>query len=215
MEASGQDSYPIVAVVGALGTQGASVIAALSSSPSTANWRIRALTSSPDSVAAKDLRTKPNVSVVRCDINDFASISDAFRHCTHIFANTAFHGPTLLSEGPEATQKLEHAQAMNLVRAAAATVGLRHLVFSTLPDPDVISGGKWKIPHFSSKQGANAFIVGGYPGAQVDGTAKEEIWGALRHKSSLMSVGMYGSNLLWDPYRPRKRVGASTARSTV
>lgn len=208
MDASSKNSSPLVAVVGALGTQGASVITALTSSPATATWRIRALTSSPNSAAAKALSaSNPNVSIVECNVNDIDSVRDAFRNCSHIFANSTFPGPTLLSDGPEAAERLEHRQAMNLVRAAAATESLRHLVFSTLVDSSVISGGKWKVPHFSSKQEANAFVVGGYPGDGVEGAAKkEEGWGSLRHKSTLMCVTMYGSNLVWDPYRPRKKV---------
>ena len=209
MESPSQDSQPVVAVVGALGTQGTSVIAALTRSSTTAGWQIRALTSSPESAAAKALDSHSNVSIVHCDVNDLDSIRSAFHNCTHIFANTAFSGPTLLSKGAEAAESLESLQAMNIVRAAAATGTLRHLVFSTLPDSNVISQGKWKIPHFSSKQDANAFIAGGYPGHQSDGLAQEEGWGVLRQKTSLMYVGMFGSNLLWDPYRPQKKVSLS------
>lgn len=130
MEVSSEDTYPIVAVVGALGTQGSSVITALKGSSLTANWHIRALTSSPDSSAAKALSTHSNVSIVQCNVNDPASIRAAFSNCTHIFANTAFHGPTLLSEGAEAAEKLESIQAMNLVRAAAATEEASHIQYA-------------------------------------------------------------------------------------
>jgi nucleoside-diphosphate-sugar epimerase len=201
-------SIPTVAVVGALGTQGASVITALTNSPSISSWQIRALTSSPDSSAAQKLGSNSNVIIVQCDIEDVASIHAAFKGCTHIFINTMFNGPTLLSKGAEAAERLENGQGLNLVRAAAATESLEHLVFSTLSDAKVISCGKWHIPHFQSKQGANAFILGGYPGDGIDETAKEEGWGRLRDKTTLLCVTMYASNLIWDPYRPRKRVSS-------
>jgi nucleoside-diphosphate-sugar epimerase len=205
-------SIPTVAVVGALGTQGASVITALINAPSTSNWQIRALTSSPDSSAAQRLASDPNITIVQCDIEDTASIRAAFKGCSHIFINTMFNGPTLLSEGPEAAEELENSQGLNLVRAAAATETLEHLVFSTLSDAKVISEGKWHIPHFQSKQGANAFILGGYPGDGLDDSGKEEGWGSLRDKTTLLCVTMYASNLIWDPYRPRKRVSTCILR---
>jgi Uri superfamily endonuclease len=207
MDSANGNPTVIVAVVGALGSQGASVIRALTTSSSTSHWHIRALTSSPQSTAAQQLTTNPNISIVHCDVSDLASVRKAFQNCTHIFANTAFHGPTCLSDGARAAEKLEHKQAMNLVRAAAFTPSLRHFIYSTLMDGRVISGQKWHIPHFQSKQGANAFVVGGYPGDELAATVKEEEgWGALRDKTTLMCVGMFASNLLWDPYRPRKRV---------
>ncbi|KAK5062504.1 hypothetical protein LTR84_004577 [Exophiala bonariae] len=194
-----------VAIVGALGTQGASVIRALRSSPITSQWKIHALTSSPQSESARALSEQANVSIVYCDVNDPKSIHEAFQGCTHIFANTAFHGGTLFAKGQKAGEDLENAQGMNLVRAAAETKSLKHLIWSTLPDSNVTSQGKWKVPHFMSKQHANEYILGGYTGCDARRQQQEPGWGSLRDKSTLMSIGVYGSNFRNHSYRPTKK----------
>jgi nucleoside-diphosphate-sugar epimerase len=199
-----------VAVVGALGTQGASVIRALQSSPVTSKWRIRALTSSPQSDSAQALSEQANMSIVYCDVNDPKTISEAFQGCTHIFANTAFHAGTLFDKGQKAGEDLENAQGLNLVRAAAEVDSLKHLVWSTLPDSCVISQGKWKVPHFMSKQDANAYILGGYTGYNEEQQRREPGWGSLRDKSTLMSIGVYGSNFRNHSYRPIRKVREPT-----
>lgn len=202
------DAKETVAVVGALGTQGASVIRALKSSPMTSQWKIRALTSSPQSDSARALGEEANVSIVYCDLNDPETIREAFQGCTHIFANTAFHGGTLFAKGQHAAEELEHDHGMNLVRAAAETKSLKHLIWSTLMDSNVISNGKWKVPHFMSKQGANAYILGGYKGYDAKGQQKEPGWGSLKDRSTLMAIGVYGSNFRNHSYRPIKKVRA-------
>lgn len=202
----GESTIETVAVVGALGIQGASVIQSLTSSPLTSRWRIRALTSSPNSDAARALSQQANISIIHCDVNDPDSIRKAFEGCTHIFANTAFHGGTLFAEGQAAAEKLEDDQGLNLVRAAAETKTLKHLIWSTLMDGSVISEGKWKVPHFMSKQGANAYIVGGYPGHKGESYESESSWASLKNKSTLMAVGVYGSNFRNHAYRPVKKV---------
>jgi hypothetical protein len=200
-----------IAVVGALGAQGSSVIEALLSSAITSQWTIRALTSSPDCDSAKALQSNANVSIVFCDVNDPKSLSLAFEGCTHIFANTAFSGSTLMTVGQQAGQDLEHRQGMNIVRAAAGITTLKHFIWSTLMDCEVISKGKWKVPHFMSKQGPNAYILGGYPGYQGVNYCTEPGWGALRDRSTLLCIGVYGSNFRNHLYRPVRKVSPSGA----
>lgn len=198
-----------VAVVGALGAQGGSVINALSSSPITSHWKIRALTSSPESEPALAFGQQANVTVVHCDVNAPETIRRAFEGCTHIFANTAFHGSTALSKGQGAAELLEQQQGLNLMRAAAETKTLNHLIWSTLNDSSVISNGQWPVPHFMSKQAANAYAVGGYPGCEMPWTSslqKEPGWGVLRDRTTLMAIGLYGSNFRNHAYRPIKDV---------
>ena len=197
-----------VAIVGALGTQGGSVIRWLKSSPITSQWKIRALTSSPQSDSARILGEEANISIVYCDVNDLKTIREAFQGCTHIFANTAFHAGTMFDKGQKAGEELENSQGLNLMRAAAETKTLKHLVWSTLPDSNVISQGRWKVPHFMSKQAANAYILGGYTGYDED-----RGWGTLKDKCTLMSIGVYGSNFRNHLYRPIKKV-SQRARST-
>lgn len=197
-----------VAIVGALGSQGTSVIKALKSSPITSQWKIRALTSSPQSESARALSEHASVSIVYYDINDIKTIREAFEGCTHIFANTLFHGGTLFGKGQRAAEELESTHGMNLVRAAAETKSLKHLIWSTLPDSSVIGQGKWNIPHFMSKQAANAYILGEYTGCIAERQQQESGWGSLRDRSTLLCIGVYGSNFRNHSYRPIKQVGA-------
>jgi hypothetical protein len=212
---SDDNSAEIIAVVGALGAQGASVIRALQSSPATSQWKIRALTSSPDSDAAMALGSQANISIVHCDLNDPQSIRNAFEECTYIFANTAFSGAVLMAEGQQAGEILESRQGFNIVRSAAEIKTLKHFIWSTLMDSSVISEGKWKVPHFMSKQAANAFILGGYPGYAGERHHMEPGWGTLRDKSTLMCIGMYGSNLRNHLYRPVKKVSTHECGTTL
>ena len=206
MAATATPRTETVAVVAALGTQGTSVIKALQSSPATSHWQIRALTSSPDSAAAQSLAAQPNITVVPCDVSSLPNLLAAFENCSLIFANTAFHAGTVFAHGQAAAEQRECEQGLNIVRAAAATRGLKHLVWSTLTDCSVTSGGKWEVPHFMSKQGANAYIVGGYEGYGGQKYDEEPGWGTLRGKSTLMAVGMYGSNFRNHAYRPVRKV---------
>lgn len=198
-----------VAIVGALGTQGASVIRTLKSSPMTSQWKMRALTSSPQSDSARALSEQANISIVYCDVNEPETIREAFQGCTHIFANTAFHGGTLFAKGQQAAEELEHGHSMNLLRAAAERKSLKHLIRSTLTDSYASSQGKWKVPHFVSKQGANAYIL------QVDtltttqrGNYKSQAGEPEVDKSTLMAIGVYGSNFRNHSYRLVKKVRA-------
>jgi uncharacterized protein YbjT (DUF2867 family) len=47
---------------------------------------------------------------------------------------------------------------------AAARSGVRHFVWSTLPDVEAISGGRWDVAHFTSKAKVDAVVRGaGFP----------------------------------------------------
>lgn len=106
----------VIAVCGATGTQGGSVISHLQSDGSFA---IRALTRRPSSPRAKEL-AESGVEVVRADYDDIESLISAFRGCYGVFAVTNWY---------EAFER-ERDQGCNLVRAAKAT-GIQHFVLST------------------------------------------------------------------------------------
>lgn len=177
-------ALPILTVVGATGLQGGSVISFQDAEKPC--YHIRALTSNAATEPAARIATMPHVTVVQVDLGSLQSLISAFEGSTAIFANTHFSPATFLGDGAEAAQELEEQQGLNIVRAASQTTSLQHLVWSTLPDAASISGGKYVIPHFQSKLPAERFILDS----------------SLANKTSFLSVGLYGSNLTMEPYRP-------------
>jgi uncharacterized protein YbjT (DUF2867 family) len=122
---------PLIAVVGASGSQGGAVVRAL---VDRGRFRVRALTRNPagysgpaDEVAAADL-TRPE------------TLSAAFEGAHGLFLVTNFWEP-----GTD-----EMGNARNAI-AAATGAGIRHVAWSTLPDVEAISGGAYDVPHFTHK----------------------------------------------------------------
>src|SRR5436309_2780107 len=106
----------IISVVGATGVQGRSVIDALLKD---GTYSIRAITRNPDSNTAKTLASQ-GVQVVKADANDVASLTEAFKGSSVIYAVTDFFEP-FAKYGPEKATEIEVQQGINLAKAAAAT----------------------------------------------------------------------------------------------
>lgn len=68
-------SLPVIAVIGATGLQGGSVLRELLK---TDQFKVRAITRNPSSDSAKKLAASPNVQVVAADMNDVESLIIAF-----------------------------------------------------------------------------------------------------------------------------------------
>lgn len=143
-----------VTVLGATGNQGAGVISGLSKQPT--KYNIRAITRRPDSEAAAGLRAQ-GVDVVKADVNDLESLKVAFAGSHIIYAVTDFFEP-FAKHGPAKAMDVEEQQGRNIAQAASATAGLERFIWSTLPNSREISGGKYTVPHFESKNRIDAFI---------------------------------------------------------
>lgn len=176
---------PLLVVFGATGSQGRSVITALQTSNNAA-YRLRGLTSNQSSDAAKEL-SKSGVEVVEVDIGSEASIHRAVEGAEVVFANTVFPPDIFASHGAAAAEEAESKTALRIARAVAQIKTLKHLVWSTLPDAKKKTAGKLHIPHFQSKVAAVEFI-----------RSQPE----LVKKTTMLSVGMYGSNLKNPGYVP-------------
>ncbi|MFL6288773.1 MAG: NmrA/HSCARG family protein [Actinomycetes bacterium] len=138
------DDRPIVAVLGASGAQGSSVVRALQDQ---GKFQIRALTRSPDAYAG------PALEVVGADLKDPASLQAAFDGAHGVFAVTNFWEP-----GAD-----EVSQGRNAVEAAAKA-GVEHYVWSTLPDVEALSNGRYDVAHFTSKGKVDQFVrEAGFP----------------------------------------------------
>src|SRR6266699_3154696 len=121
----------LIAVVGATGLQGGAVVRALQAG---AQFKVRALTRNP----AK--HREIGDEVVQADLNRPETLAAAFEGAHGAFLVTNFREP-----GND-----ERKQATAAVRAAK-NAGVKHFIWSTLPDVDAISGGKLHVPHFTGK----------------------------------------------------------------
>jgi uncharacterized protein YbjT (DUF2867 family) len=132
------DDRPVIAVLGASGSQGSSVVRAL---VEQGRFRVRALTRRPDAYSG------PADEVVAADLNQPATLEAAFDGTHGVFAVSNFWEP-----GSDET-----AQGRNAVDAAAKA-GVRHYVWSTLPNVEAISGGRYEVAHFTSKAKVDPFV---------------------------------------------------------
>lgn len=188
-------STKTIAILGATGTQGSSVLDTFAKLP---NWHIRAITRSPQSSKARSLRQRhPDVDIVKADANDVDSLRAAFSGANVIFAVTDYWAPfndPALRERYGSGDELrvwaydeEIRLGKNIVDAAADVLDsegvLERFIWSSLPSPRVWSGGRYtRIYHFESK-------------AVVEEYVRNERKG-LAEKMSVLFVGFYVSNLL-------------------
>src|SRR5258707_10122218 len=124
-------SKKLIAVIGATGHQGGAVVRALQAQ---GQFKVRALTRSPGK--HRELADE----VVEADLNRPESLEAAFAGAHGVFMVTNFAEP--------GTDELKQATAA--VRLAKAA-GVKHFVWSTLPNVEAISGGKLHVPHFTGK----------------------------------------------------------------
>ncbi|KAL1873627.1 hypothetical protein VTK73DRAFT_814 [Phialemonium thermophilum] len=192
-------SLPVLTVCAALGRQGAGVVSAFTSEASP-QYHVRALTSNPESAAARELASKPNVSVVKVDLHSLDSVVAAFEGSTLIFANTVFPPDVFVKDGAAKAEEAEASHGLNIARAAAKTSSLKHLIWSTLPDVLSETGGKLNIPHFQSKIPAERYIL--------------EHESGLANKTTFLRLGLYGSVIERPTYTPVK-VDAANARLLI
>src|SRR5258706_7370258 len=120
-----------IAVIGATGHQGGSVVRALQAG---GQFNVRALTRDPNK--------HPGLAdeVVEADLNHPETLAAAFKGAYGVFLVTtsSLEGTDERKQGAAAVQ-------------AAKDAGVKHFIWSTLPDVDAISGGKFHVPHFTNK----------------------------------------------------------------
>jgi len=121
----------LIAVVGATGQQGGAVVRALRSS---GHFRVRALTRTP----AKHPKLGDEVTLADLDRPDTLRAAFAGAHGAFLVTNA-------WEDGADETK-----QALAAVKAAKEA-GVRHFIWSTLPNVEAISGGTIDVPHFTDK----------------------------------------------------------------
>src|SRR5439155_10461118 len=97
-------------------------------------FKVRALTRKPDK--HRELAEE----VVEADLDKPKTLKAAFEGAHGVFLVTNFR--------EAGTDELKQATAA--VRAAK-DAGVKHFIWSTLPDVEAISGGKFNAPHFTGK----------------------------------------------------------------
>jgi uncharacterized protein YbjT (DUF2867 family) len=147
----------VIAVVGATGAQGGGLARAILADGG--GFTVRALTRNPASDKARELAAL-GAEVVEADISDEASVTKAFDGAYGAFLVTNFwdHG----------SPDREKDDAATMARAAE-TVGLRHVIWSSLDDtrehiplddgrmPTLM--GRYKVPHFDVKAEAEQLFT--------------------------------------------------------
>jgi uncharacterized protein YbjT (DUF2867 family) len=121
----------LIAVIGATGQQGGGVVRALQTS---GQFKVRALTRNPDKY--RELAEE----VVEANLAKPETLKAAF---------AGAHGVFLVTNFQEAGSD-ERKQATAAI-SAAKDAGVKHFIWSTLPDVEAISGGKFNVPHFTGK----------------------------------------------------------------
>src|SRR5882762_1616628 len=124
-------SKKLIAVIGATGQQGGAVVRALQAG---GQFKVRALTRNPGK--HRGLADE----VAEADLNRPGTLRAAFEGAYGVFLVTNFR-----EAGAD-----ELKQATAAVRAAR-DAGVKHFVWSTLPNVEAISGGKFEVPHFTGK----------------------------------------------------------------
>jgi hypothetical protein len=93
------------------------------------------------------------MSILKYSLN----LSDGAKGATLIFAVTDFFEP-FAKGGPKLGMEVEEAQGINLAKAASKIPTLKHYIWSTLPNGNKISGGKYIVPHFEAKNQIDDYI---------------------------------------------------------
>ena len=146
-------SKKLIAVIGATGQQGGAVVRALQAQ---GQFNVRALTRNPGEHRGL------GDEVVEGDLDRPETLEAAFEGVHGVFLVTNFW--------EQGTDELKQATAA--VQAAKAA-GVKHFVWSTLPDVETISGGTFHVPHFTGK-------------AKVDRIVKEA---ATPHREAMEEAG--------------------------
>lgn len=198
----------VIAVIGTTGNQGAGVILALlgSRTPDGGLWHIRGVTRDPTSPIAKkflsDHQTSDNrLSLIAGNAYDQDSLKVAFAGAYGVFAITSeTHMGRVLENDEDMKHEIEAGQNMVL---AAEECGVKHFVFSSLPDMVSATGDRFvNIHHMNNKY-------------EVEKFARERFSGGVTclipgwcHGSAAQSctdmgfccIGFFYTNLRWPQY---------------
>ena len=121
----------LVAVFGATGAQGSSVVGALLAA---SGYKVRALTRNPDSSGAKAL-TEKGCEVVKVDMEDASSLENALKGCYGAFVVTNYWGllgEEVQKQNPNAADGAMEREVKQgkLIADASKKLALKHVIYS-------------------------------------------------------------------------------------
>ncbi|EGO03840.1 hypothetical protein SERLA73DRAFT_119473 [Serpula lacrymans var. lacrymans S7.3] len=143
-------SSRVVAVFGATGTQGSSVVHELLKD---GTFVPRAVTRNPTSERAQKLKAL-GADVVQADLWDINSLKNALAGCEAVFALTDYYDPKSLAQGHNSEMIL----GKNLVDAAVEA-NIKFFIWSSLPSATKVSNGKYRnVHHFDNKAAVEDYL---------------------------------------------------------
>ena len=187
----------IIAVLGATGNQGGSVVDTFLK----LGWHVRAITRNPSNPKTEGLATR-GAKVVRADLDSPGTLHAAFADAHVVFAVSDFwglYGNPANASKPRPGQSLnawaaehETQQLKNVIDAVADISSVEHFILSSLSNATKWSKGKYThVYHFDSKAFAEDYGRERYP----------ELWA----KTSIFQAGLFISNWVNNPImRPKK-----------
>ena len=135
----------VVAVLGGTGLQGGGVVDALMGA---GRFAVRVASRNPASDAARALAAR-GVEVVKADLLDPSTLRSALEGAHGAFVVTNFWDPAQMPRETEiGTAAVQ----------AARDAGVKHLIWSTLPDSEKLTGGRIKVAHFTGKARVDAAV---------------------------------------------------------
>jgi len=145
-------SKPIFTIIGGTGAQGESALHGVASG-CPGQFKYRIFTKDPNSAKANSLKEKygNDIEFVQGSQSNPADFDKAFNGATWAFINTNFWDPAIM---------LKEAEIGKAFADSAKKNGVKHVIYSTLPDTKKISGGKYHVPHFDLKAEVEQYIRG-------------------------------------------------------
>jgi len=187
----------IVAVFGATGTQGSSVVQALLAD---GTFIPRAITRNPNSEKAMKLKTL-GAEVAQADLWDIDSLKQVLSGVEAVYGVTDYYDPKNTAQGHNSEMLL----GKNLVDAAKAT-NVKYFIWSSLPHSTRVSNGKYpNVYHFDNKANVEDYLRdSGVPHSILHtGWFAENLWNYNNLVPAPDSTGLELTVPRYDPHSPQ------------
>jgi uncharacterized protein YbjT (DUF2867 family) len=184
--------HPIktVVVINSSGRQGASFVRVASA----VGWHVRAHMKDRIGIVAQDICTRDNVTIIEGSLTDSAVVYELFKGKPDLaFINTLTFG-----------DEFAIGKAM---ADAAKRAGVKHLIYSSMPDHSIFGKGWKTIPQWEPKARVEAYIRQiGIPATFVYAGIYHNNFASLPYPLFRMELQEDGSFEWQAPFKPNKRL---------